>query len=210
MSPKKLLDALFDADKKLRDAEEHLLAHPSGDELSQLLHQATEQALSMEDAREGAARLIRLCDLCAQVQGPRMADTLIHILNQDDPQVRVAAGEALRDFAYDRYAEVARAIERAFEGDQDGPALEELPWILAEIAEPSAVPLIARALEHPRATVVASAIEALSELGDPEAAPLLKPLLKDRRTVELEEGETTYSTTVGELAEEALAELAER
>lgn len=207
MSAKQLLDALFDADRKVREAEALLFADSDEQELAKALERATEQALALSDAREAQGQLIRLADLCAQVQGQRMAGTLVRILNHEAPEVRVAAGEALRDFAYDRYAEVARAIEQAFEDKLSGPALAEVPWILAEIGEPSALPLIARCLAHPDPEVVASGIEALAELGDPEAIPLLKQLSKDKRVVELSEADTSYSTTLGELALEAISEL---
>lgn len=209
MSAKQLLEAVFEADRKLREAESALLSAPDADELARALERATEQALAAGDSAESAARLTRLADLCAQAQGPRTADTLLQILNHSAPEVRVAAGEALRDFAYDRYAEVARAIERAFERKLEGPALSEVPWILAEVGEPSAVPLIGRCLAHPDVEVVASGIEALAELGDPAAAPMLERLVRDKRVVQLEEGEASYTTTVGELASEALGELEE-
>jgi HEAT repeat protein len=207
MSAKQLLEALFEADRKLRDAEELLFAQADTEELSRALERATDVALGMSDQREGVAQLVRLSDLCAQVQGARMADTLVRILNHDEPEVRLAAGEALRDFAYDRYAEVARALERALDKELEGPALEEIPWILAEVAEPSALPLIGRCLAHKNAEVVASAIEALAELGDPEAESMLQKLVKDKRVVSLEEGGASYSTTLGELAAEAISEL---
>jgi len=209
MSTKQDLDALFEADRQARDAETRLLASDDAEELAQLFIRATDQALSLKDPRESTARLVRLSDLCAQVQGQAMAENLIRILNHDEPQVRVAAGEALRDYAYDRYAEVARAVERAYEASAEGPALEELPWILAEVGEPSAIALITRALKHANPDVVAAGIEALAELGDPDAIPALQALAKDTRVVQLEEGEASYSTTVGELAREALGEIAE-
>jgi HEAT repeat protein len=207
MSAKELLEALFAADRKLREAESTLLSHPEAEELARALERAADQAFALEDVHEASARLSRLSDLCAQAQGPRTADTLLRILNHQAPEVRVAAGEALRDFAYDRYAEVARAIERALEKSLPGPALQEVPWILAEIGEPSAVPLIARCLKHPDVEVIASGIEALAEIGDESAIALLEPLRKDRRVVHLEEGEAGYSTTLGELASEAISEL---
>jgi HEAT repeat protein len=214
MSAKPLLDALFEADRKLREAEAALLAFPQregdADALAREFERATDQAFELSDGVEAAARLARLADLCAQSQGPRTADTLLRILNHPSPEVRVAAGEALRDFAYDRYAEVARAIERAIEQKLSGPALAEVPWILAEIGEPSALPLIGRMLKHPDAEVVASSIEALAELGDPAGAELLAPLAKDRRVVQLEEDDAGYTTTLGELASEALGELSSR
>lgn len=207
MSAKQLLDAVFDADRRLREAEAQLLSASDEEDLVKALERATDHALELSDAPEAQARLIRLSDLCAQVQGARMAATLLRILNHESPEVRVAAGEALRDFAYDRYAEVARAVERACDEQLEGPALSEVPWILAEIGEPSALPLIARCLSHRDVEVVASAIEALAELGDAEAVSLLKPLTKDKRVVELNEGDQSYSTTVAELAEEAISEL---
>lgn len=214
MSAKSLLEALFDADRKLRDAEAALLAYPTSeadaDALAREFERAADQAFGLSDGVEAAARLSRLADLCAQAQGPRSADTLLRILNHPSPEVRVAAGEALRDFAYDRYAEVARAIERAIDQKLSGPALGEVPWILAEIGEPSALPLIGRMLKHPDVEVVASCIEALAELGDPAGAELLSPFAKDRRVVQLEEDDAGYTTTLGELASEALGELSGR
>ena len=210
MSAKQLLEALFEADRKLREAEWTLLEKAEGEELELALVQAADRALTQSDDAEAAARLTRLADLCVQAQGPHTADTLLRILNHPSPEVRVAAGEALRDFAYDRYAEVARAIERAVERQLEGPALQEIPWILAEIGEPSALPLIGRLLAHPDADVVASAIEALSELGEPEAIPLLQPLAEDGRIVTLEEDDAGYTTTLAELACEAIADLEAR
>jgi HEAT repeat protein len=210
MSAKQLLDALLDADRRAREAEQLLLAESEDEELGTAIERATEQALGLNDAQEAQGRLIRLADLCAQLQGQRMANTLLRILNHEAPEVRVAAGEALRDFAYDRYAEVARAIELALAEQLDGPALAEVPWILAEIGEPSALPLIGRCLSHPDVEVVASGIEALAELGDPEGVQLLQPLTRDKRVVELNEGDGSYSTTLAELAAEAISELEER
>jgi HEAT repeat protein len=209
MSAKQLLDALFEADRNVREAEAQLLTESDEEELVKALERAVEAAFALQDAREAQGQLIRLSDLCAQVQGQRMANTLVAILNHDAPEVRVAAGEALRDFAYDRYAEVARAIERACDEKLAGPALSEVPWILAEIGEPSALPLIGRCLHHSDVEVVASAIEALAELGDPEAIDLLKPFSKDKRVVELNEGDQSYSTSIAELALEAISELSE-
>jgi HEAT repeat protein len=210
MSAKQLLEALFEADRKLREAEATLLDQAEGEELARAIERAAEQAFGLGETAEAHARLARLADLCAQAQGPRTADTLLGILNHPAPEVRVAAGEALRDFAYDRYAEVARAIERAIARALPGPALQEVPWILAEIGEPSAAPLIARCLSHPDVEVVASAIEALAELGEESTAALLAPFANDTRVVQLEEGEAGYSTTIGELASEAIAELEAR
>src|SRR5690349_19337299 len=134
------LDAIYRADRTIREEESQLLGSGDAATLGDLLGEAVAEARELRDRREAAIRLERLSDLCAQVQGPKMVDALIDILDDDDPGVRVAAGEALLDVGYERYAEVARAIERALEKKRVGPAMCELPWILAEIGEPSALP----------------------------------------------------------------------
>lgn len=182
----------------------------SGDEpaLVALLAQATREAKALADRRDAAIRLERLADLWAQLPGPEMADALVEILDEEDPQVRVAAGEALLDVGYWRYAEVARAIERALDRDANGPAMRELPYLLAEIGEPSALPLIRRFLSHADPEVVAAGIEALALLGDAGAVPDLEKLTDDDRIVTFEEFEEETTVSIGELAEEAIEELA--
>jgi HEAT repeat protein len=133
-----------------------------------------------------------------------MTDALIAILNDPEPRVRVAAGEALRDLGYERYAEVARGIERALDSGATGLAMCELPWVLAEIAEPSALPLLRRFLDHRSEDVIAAAIEALAQLQDPDAIPDLERFLGDTRMVVIEDFEDETKTTLGELAADAL------
>lgn len=153
-------------------------------------------------------RLSRLADLCAQVPSPAMADALILILNDDEPSVRAEAGEALTDMAYDLYAEVARAIVRALDRKLSGPALMELPFLLAEVGEPSALPLIKRFLEHSDKEVVAAAIESLAALGDPSAIELLEPFVDDERVVSVgDDDDENLQATLGQLAEETIAAL---
>lgn len=198
------LERIFDADRALRKAESMLLRKKGSEELIALLERETDHALHMEDRKEGTMRLERLADLCAQVPGPRMTDALITILNDGEPRVRVAAGEALRDLGYERYAEVARGIERALDSMAIGLAMSELPWVLAEIAEPSALSLIRRFLDHPSSDVVAAAIEALAQLRDPEAVADLERFVSDSRIVTIEDFEDETKTTLGELAKDAL------
>jgi HEAT repeat protein len=201
------LQRIFDADRAMRKAERALLRKKRSTDLITLISNEAQRALAMEDRQEATMRLERLADLCAQIPGPEMTDALIAILSDAEPRVRVAAGEALRDVGYERYAEVARGIERALDREDRGLAMSELPWVLAEIAEPSALPLIRRFLEHPSPDVVAAAIEALAQLGEPDAAADLERFRGDTRTVIIEDFEDETKTTLGELAEEALREL---
>ncbi|MFW5876542.1 MAG: HEAT repeat domain-containing protein [Myxococcota bacterium] len=203
MPPLDDLHAIFDADRSLREAEARLLDRDPN-QVADVLHRAVGEAIEMTDRAEATMRLERLADLCAQVPGPAMADALLAILDDEAPSVRVAAGEALLDVAYERYAEVARAVERALDAEKHGTAMDELPYILAEVGEPSALPLIRRFLEHPDADVIAAAIEALAQLGDPAAIPALERFADDERTVTFEEFEEETTSTLGELARDAI------
>ncbi len=196
------LEAIFDAERSLRQAEQTLLADA---EVRSVLQAAVAEALAMDDADEATLRLERLADLCAQVTGPEMADAMIAILDSEIASVRVAVGEALLDVAYDYYAEVARAIDRALDEGTKVRALEELPFMLAEIGEPGAGKQLRRFLVHDEAKVVAAAIEAATALGIEELKDALFELTDDERDVTLEDLDETM--TLGELARQALQEL---
>jgi len=202
-----LLEAIFRAERDLREAEERLMSTPDEKALSKALAAAVDEAAKMSDRAEASMRLERLSDLCAQVAGPDMIDAIVRILDDEEPSVRVAAGEALLDVGYERYAEVARGVERVLARNHEGLAMRELPWVLSEIGEPSALPLVRRFLDAKDGEVVASAIEALASLGDPDAIPALEKLVDDERPVTLEEEDEEVRTTVGVLAHEAIHEL---
>jgi HEAT repeat protein len=208
MTIQQKLTAVFDADRALRRAEAALLeAAPA--EVEATLASAVDEALGLADREEAVMRLVRLADLCAQLPGPRMVDALLAILGDEDEGARAAAGEALLDVGYERYKELALGLERLLASGKRSLALEEAPWIVAEIGETGALKLLARFLEHADAEVCASTIEALVSLGDPEAARLLRPLVGDTREVVVEDAdeESSVRTTVGELATEALEAL---
>lgn len=199
------LSRVFAADREAREAETALLEEDLGP-LADALAEAVELALDHEDPDESELQLRRLADLCAQVPGPAMADALIQILDHPDPSIRTEAGEALLDVAFERFKEVALAIERAFDAGYDGLAMQELPFILTEVRDPDPLPLVARFLTHKDPNIVASAIEALAAYGDPGAAKYLEPLIEDTRSATLEDVDED-ATDIGELARAALEEL---
>jgi hypothetical protein len=84
--------------------------------------------------------------------------------------------------------------------------MEEIPFILAEIRDPDPLPLLVRFLAHPRAEVVASAIEAVTGYGDGSVIRHLEKLTEDPREVTLPDLDDA-TATVGDLAADAIAEL---
>jgi HEAT repeat protein len=206
----RFLPQLFEAERNVRRLHAELAAVPTG-ALVEELTVAVGEALALDDEDEAALRLVRLASLLGEVEGPRAVDLLIDILGSEEPEARHASGEALEELAFDRFKEVALGTERALERLPPGnPALLELPYLLAGIGEPGVRKLLGRFLLGDDPEVVSAAIEAIVEMGDSGAAPLLERLVSDAREVSLEDdGGEEGTVTVGELASEAVKLLAE-
>lgn len=199
------LASLFDAERALRNAEESFFSSGEPEALAKSLGEATKEALALAPGDERSIRLYRLATLASELPGPEPIDALLSILDEDDLSARAEAGESLLELAYDRFKEVAAAIEARLDAKHDGPSMEELPFVLTEVFDPDPIPLVSRFLSHARADVVASAIEALATYGDPAALAKLRPLTGDKRTVVVADLES--EATIGELAREAIAAL---
>jgi hypothetical protein len=199
------LKALFDAERAVRTAHEEL-AHQDAKALLPVLQQATREAVRLGEEAESSLRLVRIASILGEIDGAGAVDLLIDILGSDSPEARHEAGEELGARAWERFKEVALGVERALERLAEGNlALLELPYILAEIPEPGVLKLLGRFLAHKDVEAVASTIEAIVETGDPDAIPLLKPFVNDRRKVQIEDdGGTEGEATIGELATEAM------
>jgi len=195
------LAKLFEAERAVRALHAELLREDPA-ALMAALGPAAREALELKDATESTLRLVRIAELLTDVNGDASADLLVDILGTEHGEARLSAGEALEERGYSRFKELALAVERALDRlPKDSVALEELPYLLAEIPEPGVTKLLARFLGLQSAEAVSASIEALVEVGDPGAIKLLEPLEKDARTVSVA-GES--SITIGELAREAI------
>lgn len=206
-NPDKHLESMFESDRALLRAEEAFLESAPPHALLDTLESAFKTAEKVDDADEEILRIRRIVDLAAQIEGAKAVDILLRGLDHVEPSVRVESGEALLDVGFERFKEVARAIERRLDEKHEGHSMEELPFILAEIFDPDTLPLIVRFLEHPSAEVVASAIEATVQRGDPLAIRALEKLLDDKRRVTLPEVDDAEAP-IGDLAADAIAALA--
>jgi HEAT repeat protein len=208
------LQALFDAERTARAHHASLRSERDSDLMPEL-RAAVRAALALEeeDEDEATVRLVRLALLLGDLEGAEVVDLLIDVLGGASPEARIASGEALEGLAFDRFKEVALGIERALGRLPKGsPALSELPFLLAEVGEPGCARLLGRFLQNEDAEVVASAIEAMAELGDPASIPLLAKLERDGRHVQLEDDEGSERVSIADLANEAreiLEEMAE-
>jgi HEAT repeat protein len=206
----RLIQELYAAERSVRELHARIGALPPADQVAAVAV-ATAEALKVEDEDESSVQLVRLAAVLGDLEGPKAADLLIDILGTDSLEARRAAGEALEDVAFDRFKELALAVERALERLPHGhAALTELPFLLSEVPEPGVRRLLGRFLAHRDAEAVAATIEAIVDHGDVGAADLLLPLEKDARQVDMEdEGGDEGRVTIGELATEARSLLAE-
>ena len=198
------IKALFDAERAVREAHEEL-AGEDPKALLPALDKAVRKAAAL-DEDEASLRLVRVAGVLGELEGPAVVDLLVDILGSEAPEARHEAGEELAALAWERFKEVALGVERALERlPSDSVALLELPYLLADIPEPGVLKLLGRFLRHENVDVVVSTVEALAEAGDPEALPLLTPLMKDARRVQMEDdGGTEGEVAVGELVAEAV------
>lgn len=204
MSLNEALDALFAAEKESQRWYDDL-ANRDRDALLTALRRALDEAEAKDDA---PTRLVALARLFGELQGPKVADALIDILNSEYPEVRREAGEHLQGLASEQFKEVALAVERALVRLPAGSvALIELPFVLMEpeFAEAGVATLFAKFLDHDDPDVVGAALEGIAEIGDPSVMNAVRRLEGDRRTTALNE----KPESIADLAADALAELEE-
>jgi HEAT repeat protein len=204
-----LLLKLFDAEREVRRVHDELTSRATDgsgrDELVRAIRAGIGQAGSAAP-EEAAVRLVCMARLLGELDGADVADALIEVLDSEHPEARNEAGEQLQGLAFDRFKEVAEAVERALVrlSPTGSHALVELPYVLVEVPEPGVVPLLSRFLKHGDPDAVAAAIEALVEVGDPAAVGALNALVDDPRTSILGEEDQESEVTIGELAAEAI------
>jgi hypothetical protein len=171
-----------------------------------VIREAIVEGLGEGEGPEAAIALVPLAEVLGECEGPEVCDLLVDLVGSDEPEVRLTAGRALQDLAYDRFREVAEAVERAVKRlPTNSPALRELPFVVGEIGEPGVPRVLRGYLSHAEPEVVAAAIEALASSGDPASIPELKKLLNDQRAVQVDEEGGEGQVALGMLAQEAIS-----
>ena len=134
-----------------RSTSELAVGRPGQGARTRLSQRGAKRLHRPKDARTNRTlRLVRIAELLADILGdattPRSI-LLVDILGSSEAEARLSAGEALEERGYSRYKELALGIERAVDRlPKDSVALQELPYLLAEIPEPSVIPKLPRAL----------------------------------------------------------------
>lgn len=203
------LDAIYKAQRTIRDMSRKIERSPAA---VQSLQKAISEARAQQADDERGLRLVCLVRLLQNVQSPKAIDLLVDLLGDDLDDVRAAAGIVLEDIGRENMGELRSGVERSLSAlPAHHHALRELPFVLLNVSEGDARRSLVPFLKLKDAEAVASTIEALVENADPDAIADLKPLVDDKREVEIGDDSTdeTVQVTIGELAKDAIEALDE-
>jgi HEAT repeat protein len=152
--------------------------------------------------------LVRTAEMLVGVTSGKAVSTLCTGLGSENATVRMLCGDALVHAAEDDLELIKPAVEEVLK--KGGTAAEEMPFVLLEVDDPEIPNILEKFLKSSEAEVVAAAIEAIIEIGDPDSEKALKTLVNDKREVALDEGSDDETTTIGQLAKDAIAMLSEQ
>ena len=118
------LESLFAAERALREAEDAFFSSGESEALAIAIGAATKEAIALAPGDERSIRLYRIATLASELPGSEPIEALLSILDEDDLSARAEAGESLLEIAYERFKEVASAIEARLDRKHDGPSME--------------------------------------------------------------------------------------
>ena len=175
------------------------------DQESVLTAAFAEQTQSIDPEADVPITLVRTAEMLVGVMTDRAVATLAAGLGSENATVRMLCGDALMHIAEDDLELLKPAVEDVLK--KGGTAAEEMPFVLLEVDDPEIPKILEKFLKSSEGEVVAAAIEALIEIGDPDCEAALKALVDDKREVTLDEGMEDETTTIGSLAQDAIAML---
>jgi HEAT repeat protein len=194
---------LLDAERTVRSIHQAMRAAPIDDVVAALREHVSKSAGLRGE--ELIAALTPVATLAGTLDSPKALSVLLPMLSSEEPVVRMTAGESFLAMLERDLTTLEPALRTWLEKLTPGDiALSESAYLLGELGAPECVPLLGVILRNKDPEAVAAAIEALVELGDRAALPLLKPLFKDGRlaTIEGEDG-GEERLSLGALAQEA-------
>jgi HEAT repeat protein len=203
MSAKEIINEIVGLDNKISDLMDRFEDLPIGERITALSVMCDEARKSTGPEDRVPMLLVRATDMVCTLEKDA-ALILAKGLDHPNMDIRQLSGEALLAICDGVVAEILPAVDNALEAG--GHAAQEMPFILALMDDPEVYEPIVRFLDLDDTDAVVAAIEALAELGDPDAIPALSKLVDDKRavTIEGEDDEDLHDWTVGKLAQEAV------
>ena len=176
MSAREIVDEIIELSERIVTLTEEFEKLPIGEQSNELAKRYDTMLSVLKEDSDVPVALIRLIDLLCIL--PEGASKIVVLgLAHPNPDIRQISGESLLAIAEDDVHNIEAAIDYAIE-DQ-GFAAIEMPLVLTNIEDSHVVEQIVRFLDHDSIEAVASAIEALADVGDPSAVPSLERLQED-------------------------------
>lgn len=204
MRARQVLSEIATLDEKIAELRDRFEGCPADERLAVLDEVFSGLLASTGEADPPPLALGRCVDLIERLVDESAGELLARGLGHANPDIRLLCGEMLVMLADDGGTALLRgAVETALAGT--APLAEEMPFVLAEVEDPEAPRIIERFLEHSDAEVVAAAIEALIELGDPASLPAIERLVDDKRAISVgDEAPEEGGWALGQLAQDAI------
>jgi HEAT repeat protein len=209
MSAKETIQKIIELDEQIAELRESLEETPVEEQEKELVSRFDEMLESTTQDGMISVAMIRVAEMLLGLESEGAIRSLGSGLGHANEDVRMISGDAFLHIASEGLEKVMPVIDDALE--KGGLIAEEIPFLLMDADLPEATDVLIRFLDQKDPEIVASAIEALAELGDPAAVPALNKFSKDERTVTAEaDGTEQAKWTIGQLCEEAIEMLSDK
>ena len=209
MTAKETIQKIIELDEKIATLRESLEETPVEEQEKELVSRFDDMLKNTAEDDMISVAMIRVAEMLVSLETKGAVCFLGAGLGHANEDVRLLCGDAFLHVASEGLDKVKPVIDEALE--KGGLIAEELPFLLIDTDLPETTDILIKFLDQKNPEVVASAIEALAELGDPDAIPALSKLSKDARTVTAEaDGSEKAKWTIGQLSKEAIEMLSDK
>lgn len=203
MAAEQIILKIIELDEKIAGLKAEFDALQTGEKETALTAYFNGELEKLGEDDDISVGLVRAAEMLLSSGSDKTARVLGAGLVHGNQDVRLICQDALAHLAEDGLERIMPLVEEAL--TKGGALGEEIPFLLAEVSLPDVTPLLERFLKHAEADVVASAVEALVDYGDPSSVQALEKLLEDKRVVTvLDEHDREVKCTIGQLANDAV------
>jgi HEAT repeat protein len=202
MSARQTIQEILGLDERISELRDTFEQYPREDQEQVLIasYKAMHDKLGENDPLPFG--LVRITEMLINYDSPAVSKLLGAGLGHPNPDVRLLSGDAILHMTEEGLERIMPAVEDVL--SEGGLGAEEMPFLLTDVEDPQVPRVLERFLAQESADVVASAIEAIAEYGDPSSVAALEGLTDDSRLVSIDDSSDASEWTVGRLAEEAI------
>ena len=185
MSARQTIQEIIGLDEQIASLRDKFEQYPRSDQ-EEVLIESYKQMHDQIGANDALPfGLVRITEMLINYDSEAVAKLLGAGLGHPNPDVRLLSGDAMLHLTEEGLQRIMPAVEEILE--RGGLGAEEMPFLLTDVDDPEVPRILERFLNQDEADVVASAIEAMAEYGDPNSIPVLEQLTGDTRPVSVEE-----------------------